>query len=53
MTKQEEMGKCCSEELDKKWYEKECQRLFEENYKLKIIIDLLIEELYRRPKQND
>ena len=53
MTKQEEMEKCCAEEADKEWYKKEYQRLFEENYKLKIIIDLLIEELYRRPKKND
>ena len=52
MTKLEEMEKCCTEEVDKEWYKKEYHRLFEENYKLKIIIDLLLEELYRRPKQN-
>ena len=53
MNKQEEMNKCCAEEVDKEWYKKEYQSLFEENYKLKIIIDLLIEELYRRPKKYD
>lgn len=53
MPKQEEMKKCCAEEPSKEWYKKEYQRLFEENYKLKVIIDLLLEELYRRPKQDD
>ena len=54
MTKKEkEMKKCCTAEADKEWYKKEYQSLFEENAKLKIIIDLLIEELYRRPKQDD
>lgn len=52
MTKQE-MKKCCAEEADKEWYKKEYQSLFEENAKLKIIINLLIEELCRRPKKYD
>lgn len=55
MNKLEEklIEKHCTEEVSKEWYKKEFQKLFEENHKLKVIIDLLIEELYRRPKKYD
>lgn len=41
----------CTAEVSKEWYKKEYQKLFEENHKLKVIIDLLIEELHRRLKK--
>ena len=54
MTKLEEMKKCCQpSEVSKDWLISENERLYEENMKMRVIIDLLIEELYRRPKQDD
>ena len=57
MTKLEEtetIEKCKgTEELSKGYYEKECERLFEENFNMKIIIETLIEELKRRPQYYD
>lgn len=55
MTKIEEklIDNHCTAEVSKEWYKKEYQTLFEENNKLRVLIDLLIEELHRRPKNYD
>lgn len=56
MTKVDEtqtLEKCkASEEVSKEYYRKECERLFKENCSMKIIIETLIEELKRRPKND-